>query len=69
MYKLFTVELFRYTFLSKNKTTYRAIARKTGVNPLQVYQLAHGKRAANSKDYEILKELKDHCIILNFVPY
>lgn len=60
---------FRYIFLSTNKETYRSIARKLKTNPLQVHRLAHGKIARTNKDYQILKQLKEHDIIESLLHF
>lgn len=55
--------LFKYLFLSGNKPIYQAIARNMNVRELRVYRLAHGKKAKNNKDYQILKELHKEGVI------
>lgn len=57
------IDLFKYLFLSENKGVYRSIAKEVGVQPVRVYRLAHGKKAKNYKDYQILKCLKETEII------
>lgn len=57
------VLLLKYVFFSKNKEIYRAISRETSTNLRRVYMLAHGRKAKNNKDYEVLKNLKKHNII------
>ncbi|WP_313382283.1 hypothetical protein [Proteiniphilum saccharofermentans] len=56
-------DLVKFLFFSENKTVYRSIAREYGTTPLRVYRLAHGKRAANNRDYQILKILQKQDII------
>ncbi len=55
--------LFKYLFFSENKAVYRSIAREFQARSFRVYQLAHGKRAKNNKDYQILKSLRKQGII------
>ncbi len=53
---------YKYYF-SVNKELYISIAHKYGVRPFHVYQLAHGKKAKSRKEWDILRELKEHNII------
>jgi hypothetical protein len=55
--------LFAYLFHSENRVTYSSIARELRVSPLRVYRLAHGIRAKNDRDYQILRILRKHLII------
>lgn len=57
------IDLFKYLFLSENKKLYRGIARQFKTTRRNVYKLAHGKKARNYNDYEILRELTTHEII------
>lgn len=56
-------KLLRYLFFSGNKAVYRSIARDFQTNSFRVYRLAHGKKAKNNKDYQILKSLQKEEII------
>lgn len=57
------VKLFKYLFFSENKKHYKEIARELKSSRRNVYNLAHGKKAKNYKDYEILRELSKREII------
>ena len=57
------VKLFKYLFFSENKKHYKEIARQLKSSKRNVYNLAHGKKAKNYKDYEILRELSKREII------
>ena len=57
------VKLFKYLFFSENKKHYKEIARQLKSSRRNVYNLAHGKKAKNYKDYEILRELSKREII------
>lgn len=57
------IDLFKYLFFSENKKHYRKIARQFKSTRRNVYKLAHGKKAMDYKDYEILKELVELNII------
>lgn len=59
----FMVKLFKYLFFSENKKHYKEIARELKSSRRNVYNLAHGKKAKNYKDYEILRELSKREII------
>ena len=50
-------------FFSENKKHYKEIARELKSSRRNVYNLAHGKKAKNYKDYEILRELSKREII------
>ncbi len=56
------ISCYKYYF-SANKELYIEVGRKYGVRPLQVYQLAHGKKAKNKKELEVLRELRERNII------
>ena len=56
-------KLLRYLFFSGNKAVYRSIAREFQTNSFRVYRFAHGKKAKNNKDYQILKSLEKEEII------
>ncbi|NDV78506.1 hypothetical protein D0T57_05925 [Dysgonomonas sp. 511] len=50
------MRIFYYLF-SSNKEIYKRLAEEYDVKPIDVYDLAHGKRAISLKDYSILDEL------------
>lgn len=57
------VKLVKSMFFSENKKHYKEIARELKSSRRNVYNLAHGKKAKNYKDYEILRELSKREII------
>lgn len=48
---------------SKNKETYRKIARENEISPLRVYQLAHGRRPADADERQARQRLLDEGIV------
>jgi len=56
--------IFKCYFLSRNRKTYRAIAREFHTSTLHVYRLAHGRLGKCNKDYYIIKKLKELGIII-----
>jgi DNA-binding CsgD family transcriptional regulator len=48
---------------SKNKRTYKEIAKQFGCSALKVYALARGKRAKSDRDYDIIQLLIDKEIV------
>ncbi|MDH6310224.1 hypothetical protein M2451_003185 [Dysgonomonas sp. PFB1-18] len=54
--------IFGY-FISKNKETYREIAKKEQMNPLRVYLLAHGMRVKSDKDHKVIHSLIEKGIV------
>ena len=61
------IKFFRFLFFSKNKATYFSLAFTSKTTARRVYNLAHGKRARNSTDYKILRQLKERGIIERIV--
>lgn len=51
---------------SKNKGTYKEIARQFGCSAFRVYALAQGKRAKSDKDYDIIQLLIDKGIVAGY---
>lgn len=57
--------LFSY-LLSKNKGTYSEIAKLHNSSAINVYALAHGKKARSNKDYDIIQSLIDKGIVAGY---
>lgn len=57
--------LFSY-LLSKNKSIYLEIAKRHNSSPINVYALAHGKKARSNKDYDIIQSLIDKGIVSGY---
>ncbi len=57
------LSFIRYRFFSRNRETYRAIAQEFDTTAIRVYRLAHGKRSRSSKDYYIVKKLKEEGVL------
>lgn len=57
--------LFSY-FLSKNRSLYLEIAKQHNSSPINVYALAHGKKARSNKDYDIIQSLIDRGVVAGY---
>lgn len=51
---------------SKNKGTYKEIAKLFGCSAFKVYALARGKRAKSNMDYDIIQLLIDKGIVAGY---
>lgn len=51
---------------SKNKRTYKEIAKQFRCSVFKVYALAHGKRAKSNMDYDIIQTLIDKGIVSGY---
>lgn len=58
------ISRIKFHLLSRNRNIYREIAQEYGTSPIRVYQLAHGRRGKNDKDYFIIKRLKEKGLIV-----
>ncbi|MFT4223533.1 hypothetical protein [Dysgonomonas sp.] len=57
---------FLLYMFSKNKGTYKEIARQFGCSALKVHALARGKRAKSNRDYDIIQSLIDKGIVSGY---
>jgi Mor family transcriptional regulator len=57
--------MLNYLF-SRNKETYREIAKRYQCSVFKVYSLAHGKKARSNKDYGIIQSLIDKGIVSGY---
>lgn len=57
------MKTYYHYFFSKHKVIYLQLARKYGLSPYRIYQLAHGSKAKKISERDALQALMDLKII------